>query len=104
MNRYAITINNWQQADLVNLLDLPYDYLVVGFEQSTQGVPHLQCYLETCKNFIYLMKLLPRAHVERARKSREVNIKYCKKSGRFLEDAGHSLAVARTITKERSDP
>jgi len=99
MNRYAITINNWQQSDLVNLLDLPYDYLVVGFEQSTQGVPHLQCYLETSKNFIYLMKLLPRAHVERARKSREVNIKYCKKSGRFIEDARHSLAVACTITK-----
>lgn len=100
MNRYAITVNNWEQVDVTNLFGMPYDYIIVGFEQTSQGVPHLQVYLETPKNFKYLQRVLPRAHIEKARKTREVNAIYCKKSGRFVEDASRPLAAASTITKE----
>lgn len=100
MNRYAITINNWEQSDLTNLLGLCYDYIVIGFEKTCQGIPHLQCYLEVNKNFKYLQRVLPRAHIEKARKTREVNAIYCKKSGHFIEDANRPLAAVSTVTKK----
>ena len=49
MNRYAITVNNWEQVDVTNLFGMPYDYIIVGFEQTSQGVPHLQVYLRLLK-------------------------------------------------------
>jgi len=99
MNRFALTVNNWTQEDLMALLAMPMAYHVIGFEKTQSGVSHLQVYIETDKNFKYVQKALPRAHIERARKSREANAIYCKKSGNFIENARHSLAVACTITE-----
>ena len=30
MNRYAITVNNWEQVDVTNLFGMPYDYIIVS--------------------------------------------------------------------------
>jgi len=99
MNRYAITINSWTTEDLMAVLRLPTSYQIIGIETTQSGVPHLQIYIEIEKNFMYLQKALPRAHIERARKGREANIAYCKKSGKFIEDARPSFTGARTVTK-----
>lgn len=98
MNRYALTINNWNQEELIAVLALPTAYYVIGFEKTT--VNHLQIYMETDKNFKYLKALLPRAHIERARKSKEVNVKYCKKGGQFIESAAPSLAGGCSVTED----
>jgi len=98
MSRFALTINNWNQEDLKALLAVPMAYYVIGFEKTT--VSHIQAYIETDKNFKYLKKCVPKAHIEKARKPKAANVAYCKKGGNFIETASPPLAGASSITKD----
>lgn len=84
MNRYVLTCNNYTEDDIRRLNDSGAVYLIFGMEVSDAGTPHLQCYMETNKNWPYLRKKLPRYWMAPAWGTKEQNVKYCKKSGRFF--------------------
>jgi len=84
MNRYVLTCNNWTQSDLESLLRIPAVFLIVGFEKTQSGIPHIQAYIETEKGWPYLRRSLARYYFAPAKGTREQNIKYCSKGGQHL--------------------
>lgn len=66
---FIFTINNHTFDDCTRLLDMPSDYLLIGFEVGDGGTPHIQgyCYFKQNRTRKWLVKsYLPRAHVELA--------------------------------------
>lgn len=84
----CITINNYSVDDIVNLLNIGHIYVIVGFEYSSTGTPHMQVYLELLKRtrLETLKKRLPTAHFEHRMGSQDQAIEYCKKEGNYIED------------------
>lgn len=63
---------------------MPADYVIVGFEKTKAGIPHIQAYLETQKNWPYVRKCLGRYSIIVAKGTKAQNIAYCAKGGQFL--------------------
>lgn len=85
---WAVTINNYTDEDIDNVIDLDADYWIMGFEVGKKkGTEHLQCYFHWHNPIDYntIKKALPRAHIERAEKSPEININYCSKDNDYVE-------------------
>lgn len=92
--RIAFTVNNPTEEDIQGLSNIQQRSRFICYAQEVgdNGTPHLQGYIEfvnqttlrTIKGF------LPRAHIERATQSREVNIRYCKK-GNISKEVYSSL-------------
>lgn len=84
---WCFTINNYTFEDCINLMDIPFDYLVVGFEVGENGTEHIQGYLhmESQLAFSSMKVWLPRAHLECARGTPEQASIYCKKDGVYIE-------------------
>jgi len=83
MNRYVLTCCNYTLDDIKRLNDCGAVFLIFAMEETKAGVPHLQCYMETDKNWPYLRKKLARFWMAKAVGTREQNVRYCKKSGKF---------------------
>nr|UOF81080.1 rep protein [Cressdnaviricota sp.]UOF81292.1 rep protein [Cressdnaviricota sp.] len=97
------TINNWTQADLELLLELPYKYRVIGKEIGSESkIPHLQFYIELSRQmeFRRIKKFIPRGHFK-ARYGEQIEaINYCKKDGDYIEEGIPVSQGARTDLKE----
>ena len=110
---WAFTINNYRDVPR----DLPANakYLCFGREESSTGTKHLQGYVV----FKYAVKQpsrffqnCGRGHFEVAKKSAELNIEYCAKSGDFVEygdrpgipkDQGHHGSKGGAVEVKRWD-
>lgn len=88
----CFTINNYTDDDILccELLseDNNVSYLVYGFEVGDNGTPHIQGYVEFTRRFTFdqiARMYLPRAHLEKRRKSATEASEYCMKEGNFIE-------------------
>lgn len=101
----CFTINNWTQNEYDELIAIKCTYLVVGKEVGKEGTPHLQGYIEFSggKRFSTLKKMLPRAHIEKRKKSAEQASDYCKKDGDFIEKGEISKQGERSDLIEAKD-
>lgn len=83
---YTFTVNNWTEEEYQAIMDIECLYLIVGEEVGENGTPHLQgfIYFKTQRHFNAVKKLMPRAHLEKA-KTLGPAIEYCKKEGKFRE-------------------
>lgn len=77
---WTITINNYTDEDLDKLLDLSFEYLIIGFEVGEEETPHIQGYIyfENQHTLRSVSKMIPRAHLEKAKGSPQQNFEYCK--------------------------
>lgn len=86
---WCYTINNPTESDeqdVVALVD-QCRYHIVGREKGEEGTPHLQgyAYMKVVSRLSKMSKLLPRAHIEKAKGNPEQNREYCSKQGDFCE-------------------
>lgn len=86
--RWCFTLNNYNQKEMVDLVEMFKQSdckYIVGEEVGEQGTPHLQGYIEA-KSYIRPIEKFKnkRIHWEKCKGSREDNIKYCKKDGKFI--------------------
>lgn len=85
--KFTFTINNWTTDHEDMLKDHTCRALGYGKEVGDSGTPHLQgwvCYLNA-RQFNAVRKKLPGAHVEIMKSKLEVNRKYCRKDGDYIE-------------------
>lgn len=85
--RWCFTINNFKEADIATLSQIPCSYLIYGKEIGEEGTPHLQGYatFKDNKRLAGMKKLHPTAHWEIAIADSTKNIEYCSKEGEFTE-------------------
>jgi len=89
MRRCCFTLNNPNNTILKLIEKIcderQYKYCI-GEEVGESGTPHLQGYIEfpSPKTFGTIQRLLPGAHIERAKGTRKQNLTYCKKEGKFI--------------------
>lgn len=81
---FCITLNNWTQGELADLLSYNFQFLILAEEVGPEcGTPHLQGYAELDKQMrlsgIKKIPGLARAHIEPRRGTQEEAITYCKK-------------------------
>lgn len=87
LRKVCFTLNNYTDLELTTLLQefSKYHY-IIGKEVGENGTPHLQGYIEFGNplKFRTVKRLLPRAHIERAKGSKLQNITYCSKDGDYI--------------------
>lgn len=83
---WCFTINHYTEEDAPEDLDI-FEYIVVGREIGTNGVPHIQgyCCFVNRKEFSFVKKIFPRAHLEIMRGTPKEASDYCKKDGDYNE-------------------
>lgn len=84
--RWCGTLNNYTSFDLSQLSHTFSEYkYIIGEEVGESGTPHLQIYIEhkDAIRLLTLKRIDPRIHWEACRGTREDNIKYCSKDGKF---------------------
>lgn len=86
--RTTFTWNNYTQNDLTEMIDYLTTKLhlyCIGEEIGEKGTPHLQGYIEwkTPRNFSTIKKQFPKIHFEPSKGSRNDNLIYCKKDGKY---------------------
>jgi len=89
MRKLCFTINNYtntEYKDLLSVIDKRFYKAIIGKEVGENGTPHLQGYIEfhSPKTWSTIKKLLPRAHIERAKGTRAQNVAYCSKGGDYV--------------------
>lgn len=88
MRKLCFTFNNYNNIEYSKIVEIceSRSYLYcIGEEVGESGTPHLQGYIEfkTPKSWSTIKKLLPKAHIEKAKGNRQQNLTYCKKDGKF---------------------
>lgn len=114
---WCFTVNNPLQQD-AGALETAWEaglikYVVMGKETAPEtGTPHWQGFIQMLNNCraSAIVKLLPRAHIEKAKGSAQQAAAYCRKDGDFLEKGTRPLPagegekyrweLARTAAKE----
>jgi len=86
--KWCFTLNNYTQNDMAQIVHhfSKFQY-VVGEEIGDEGkTPHLQGYFESTNaiSFGSCKKMLPKAHIEKARGSKKENFIYCTKDGKYF--------------------
>lgn len=87
--KWCFTLNNWTETEheaLVKLFCQKKWTYIIGKEIGTQKTQHLQGYLES-KNtvkFELLKKVMPRAHLEKAKGTAKQNFEYCSKDNDYV--------------------
>jgi len=95
--KWCFTLNNWTEEEYKTLIETfkakQWQY-IVGKESGTQETQHLQGFFESksAVKFDFLKKLMPRAHLEKAKGSAKHNFDYCSKEGDFV----HNMPFVRT--------
>lgn len=88
---WCFTLNNYTAEDVLlldGLVPNVCSYLVYGFEFApTTLTPHLQGYVQFAKQYrmAAVAKLIPRAHVIKAKGTQVQNRVYCTKSNDYKE-------------------
>nr|QXP07749.1 MAG: replication associated protein [Arizlama virus] len=84
---WCYTLNNYTVTEQLSAEELECRYHVFGLEVGEQGTPHMQGYIEFegPKRLAGVKKLIPRAHWETRRGTRDQARDYCIKDGEFLE-------------------
>jgi hypothetical protein len=83
--KYCFTLNNYGEDKNIDQITDEFDKLeakyIIGKETAKTGTKHLQGYVEfkNKKAFSTIKKILPKAHIEGAKGTRNQNIKYCSK-------------------------
>lgn len=79
---WLFVINNYTDADVDSLMELPSKYLIIGFEIApTTGTPHIQGYVQfhEGKTMKSVSKYLPRASLMKPDGTAQHNRAYCMK-------------------------
>lgn len=84
---WCFTTNNYDDDDIIDVLNTNADYICFGLEVGEQGTPHIQGYLywKNAISFNTVKGLLIKSHIEKARGSPQQNIDYCSKDNDFYE-------------------
>jgi len=84
---WAFTINNYTDDDVDMLLDMTFEYMIIGFEVGKDGTPHIQGYVywHDAHTFRAVKNTIPRAHLETANGTPKQNREYCAEDGDFYE-------------------
>lgn len=98
--KWVVTLNNWTEEEYKSMKGYfsTQKHWIIGKEN--QGTPHLQAFFES-KNavgFNTLKKLLPRAHIEKAKGDHLENLAYCSKEGDYETNISPPLNE-RLLTK-----
>lgn len=105
--KYCFTINNYTDEDILHLDKVKDEatYLIYGKEVGEENTPHLQgfIYFKIVKSFNQIKKMLPRAHIEKAKGSVLQNYEYCSKDGDYVEfgDKPKSSKEKGEVTKRK---
>lgn len=99
---WCITINNYSDSDIESLENIGSSYIIIGKEVGESGTPHLQvyCQFKDAKSFSKMKKLLPTAHLEKAKGTPMENHEYCSKDGNYSTLGIISNQGARTDLTE----
>lgn len=86
--RWCFTLNNHttdEYNDIIKHFDTKNALFCIGEEIGESETPHLQGYIEfkNPRSFESIKKINKRLHIEKAKGSREQNITYCTKDGKF---------------------
>lgn len=104
--KWCFTVNNYNEKmpTLLHELFVKKKWLfVIGKEKGKEGTPHLQGYIEA-KNaimFSTLKKIMPTAHLEKAKGSTQDNLIYCSKEGDFVTNI--TIPDGRTFREKLRD-
>lgn len=84
---WTYTLNNYSVDEQLSIEAIECRYNIFGLEIGENGTPHLQGYIEFGKvmRFNAVKKLMPRAHIEQRRGTREQARTYCMKDGEYIE-------------------
>lgn len=84
---WCFTFNNYTNEEYENLIKIDYKYIILGFEKSKEGTPHIQGYIEfnERKMLTVLKKYNNKIHWEIRRGSQKQAIDYCMKDGIYEE-------------------
>lgn len=120
---YCFTINNHTNKTLMQLFDITFKYLLIGFEIApSTGTPHIQGYIQYwyAKEAELVKKDIKHAHIEPAVGNFQSNIDYCKKDSvwfdygseptkggkltfdqveRAMQDPHNNMTIVRQYTK-----
>lgn len=96
---YCFTLNNYTEQDINNILTQfkRNEWLyILGKELGENKTPHIQGYCAHSNAFSFntLKKIIPRAHIEKAKGSMEQNYKYCSKQNNYITNI--SMDIAKT--------
>lgn len=83
---YAVT--TFEESEMLAFKELEAKYKVIGKEKCPKtGRTHWQCYInfKNARSFKALKKILPKAHIEKAKGNAKQNREYCIKDGEFEE-------------------
>ena len=89
--RWVFTLNNYTEEEFNSIREefsSNSSKYSIGREVGEEGTPHLQGYveLESKARFSYFKKIMPRAHIEKAKKNRATNITYTQKEGSYIQN------------------
>lgn len=84
---WVYTLNNYSDSELDEVMQIECRYHVGGIECGEQGTWHIQGYIEfkKPKRMAGMKKLIPRAHFEKRRGTRDEARAYSKKDGDYFE-------------------
>lgn len=84
---WCFTLNNYEQND-IDTLTLHFEgcEYIIGKEVGENGTPHLQGYVwfKSARSFKAMKKMIPNAHLEKAKGHKKSNYNYCSKGGDFI--------------------
>lgn len=89
--KWVLTLNNYTVEEYATMIrwfeTKKYEY-IVGKEVGDSGTQHLQVYIEKkgATRFSTLKKKFPRAHIEKAKGSKDENFVYCSKDGDYVSN------------------
>lgn len=84
--KWCFTLNNYTEEEYTTIekvfIEKGWTY-VIGKEVGESGTPHLQGFIKAknAVSFEHLKKIMPKAHLEKARGNVEENLNYCSKDG-----------------------
>lgn len=103
--KWCFTLNNYTEeifTQLHSTFEAKGWAYIIGKETGASGTPHLQGYLES-KNAVFfstVKKLMPTAHIEKAKGNLDQNYRYCSKDGNFVSN----IEPNKTMCKPVKDP
>lgn len=84
---WCFTLNNWDEVQREKLIEVDYNYMIIGKEVGENGTPHLQGYIEfrSRKRLKTVKKINNNIHWEPRRGTQRQAIEYCMKDGDYEE-------------------
>lgn len=89
--KWCFTINNWNEeiyTQLLKTFDAKKWQYIIGKEVGAEGTPHLQGFLACTSQvaFCTIKKIMPTAHIEKAKGTVKHNYEYCSKDGDYASN------------------